>query len=229
MTKIVALVGQKGGIGKTTTTMNMAAMLTRHGRVLVVDTDPQGSSTWWGERVGEDKLPFDFAADQDPALLAQLRKLGHDYVIVDTPGNLQDQEVLQAVLDQADFAIVPMNPEPLTVQPLIRTIRNEIEPREVPYRVLLSKIEGRMTVERKSADGPVSELAEWQTLLDESYRLPRFKTAIRMNKAQKMAPLHGKVVTDLTDNKDNRNYISDYAALATELRILLTASDKETR
>lgn len=43
-------------------------------RVLLVDVDPQGSATWWAERAG-DRLPFDFAADSDPAQLTRLRRL----------------------------------------------------------------------------------------------------------------------------------------------------------
>lgn len=54
MTKIYTLVNQKGGVGKTTSTINLAAYLAKHGqRVLVVDLDPQANAT---SCLGVDKL-----------------------------------------------------------------------------------------------------------------------------------------------------------------------------
>lgn len=203
--RIIASVGQKGGIGKSTAVMNVAAVLARDNRVLVIDVDPQQSTTWWAGNA-EDTLPFDFTADVDPNNLAKLRLLDYDVVIVDTPGSLQDTAILQVVLDNADFAIVPLTPDDLSVKPLVRTINEHIKPRGVPYRVLLSKIDQRNA----------GELEDWQALVDE-LGLPRFRQAIRQYKAHKDAPSRGEVVTTYTATRANRNAIQDFDQVALEL------------
>ena len=97
---------------KTTLALGLAAVTAdSSGRALVVDIDPQGSAAEVAEAAA-DGLPFDFAAESDPATLAQLRKaLRIDTVIVDCPGSLEFHDVLGQVLAAADLVIIPMVPE----------------------------------------------------------------------------------------------------------------------
>jgi chromosome partitioning protein len=203
--KVVAVVNQKGGAGKTTTTMNLAAVAAESSRVLVVDVDPQQSATWWATTAGVE-LPFDFADETDPGFLSAIRSLPYEFVFVDTPGSLSDTAVLSTVLEAADFAIVPTEPEALCVPPMVRTIKSVVEPKGVPFRVLLSKVDMRVA----------GQLEDAEALLDEM-ELPRFRRAIRKYKVHADAPMSGAVATTYQESRQTYKAIDDYRAVSLEL------------
>lgn len=206
--RIIAVANQKGGVGKTTVTMQLGAVLTRRYRVLVVDVDRQQSTVWWAENV-RDRLPFDFAGNQNPKMLIRLRELqlDYDYVIVDTPGSLDDTPVLETVLDAADYVVVPLTPEPLAVEPTMRTIHRLIEPRQLRHAVLLNRIDPRVP----------SQLHTWQELLDTTWGVPRFSAHLRQYKTQADAPVLGELVTTLRDNRRTTGTIGDVTRVGFEM------------
>ncbi len=98
--KIIAIANGKGGSAKTTTAVNLAGILSTDRTVLLVDTDPQGSAAWWGERAG-----LDIAQEQDPSTLGKLRQVsGYDVVVVDTaPRWTQDPSKQSVIWAAASF------------------------------------------------------------------------------------------------------------------------------
>lgn len=206
--RIVAVANQKGGVGKTTVAMQLGAALSRRHRVLVVDVDRQRSTVWWAENM-RDRLPFDFAGDQNPKVLGRLRELGveYDFVVVDTPGSLEDTPVLETVLDAADTVVIPLIPEPLAVEPTMRTINRLIEPRALRHAVLLNRIDARIP----------SQLPTWRDLLDTVWGVPRFDAYLRQYKTQADAPIHGHLVTTLRDNRRTRGAIFDITRVGLEV------------
>ena len=205
---LIAIANQKGGVGKTTVAMQLGAVLSRRFSVLVVDVDPQQSTVWWAENA-RDRLPFDFAGSQSPRMLTRVRELGleYDFVLVDTPGSLEDTEILEAVLDAADFVVVPLTPEPLAVEPTMRTITRLIEPRHLRHSVLLNRIDGRIP----------NQLATWRELLDTTLGVPRFDAYLRQYKAHADAPILGQLVTNLRGNRRTERLIADVTRLGQEV------------
>ncbi|GGD86813.1 hypothetical protein GCM10007269_32120 [Microbacterium murale] len=206
--KIISVVNQKGGMGKTTVAMQLAAALSRRHRVLVVDVDPQQSTVWWAENA-ERHLPFDFAGSQHSSVLSRLSYLDREYdvVIVDTPGSLEDPHTLEVVVDASDFVIVPLTPEPLAVEPTMRTIQRFIEPRGVRFAVLLNRIDPRIQ----------GQLEAWKELLDVTLGVPRFDACLRQYKAQADAPVLGSLVTTVRDNRSTQGAIWDVTRLGLEV------------
>jgi chromosome partitioning protein len=108
---VIALVGNKGGAGKTTLTVNLAVGLGRMGRVVILDTDPQGSSAQW-RTIADDRMlpPVDSATDNLVERVHALRQ-NYEYVVVDCPPSVQAPQTL-ATLKVSNVALIPVQPSP---------------------------------------------------------------------------------------------------------------------
>jgi chromosome partitioning protein len=154
---IVAVLGRKGGIGKSTIVGNLAAEFAAMGRkVAVLDADPQHSLEAWASQ-GEgvlSKCVEPVKADAAESLPAMARKAGKnaDIVLIDTPPGMSETGYQAALA--ADLVLLPCGPSPLDLMPLksalsqvlkARAERRSKRPRIrfVPSKVLMSTNLGR--------------------------------------------------------------------------------------
>lgn len=203
--KILAVVNGKGGVGKTTTAVNLAAILGETKQVLLVDADSQGSATWWVERA-EKGMNFDLTQEIDAKLLGRLRQVqDYEVIVVDTPPALRS-EALQAVMVAADYLVLPTPPAPMDLMALIETVQKAVVPIKVAHRVLLTKVDPRSLRETLEAQNTLLELG-----------IPACHAFVRNYKAHERAVLEGVPVTQWR-GKHGREAEADYRRVTEELQ-----------
>jgi len=204
-TKIMAVLNGKGGVGKTTTAVNLAATLAETTRVLLVDADPQGSASWWVERSAKG-IGFDLTQETNPDLLSKLRQIqNYGLVVVDTPPAL-GSEALKTVVSTADYLVLPTPPAPMDLAVLIETVKTAVTPQKVAHRVLLTRVDPRSVGEALEAQRTLMELG-----------IPACQAFVRAYKAHERAALDGMTIAQW-HGKNAREAAADYRRVAEELQ-----------
>lgn len=114
MTKIVAFTNQKGGVGKTTLSINVAGIMAQFGRTLLIDADPQGSAMDWAASRENDSL-FNVVGMHKPIIHKECKKLKRDYEFIVIDGPPRVTEITRSILMAADLAVIPVQPSPFDV------------------------------------------------------------------------------------------------------------------
>ncbi|MDD7914095.1 ParA family protein [Polaribacter haliotis] len=99
MPKIILVTHQKGGVGKTTLTFNLAISLSKHAKILVIDLDLQGSL------ISLKKMVTDFEIITYQKEIINIKKMDFDFILIDTPPYLSNQ--LPKLISLADLILIP--------------------------------------------------------------------------------------------------------------------------
>jgi chromosome partitioning protein len=126
--KVIAVLNQKGGSGKTTIATHLARALQLDGAgVLLVDSDPQGSARDWAA-VQEDN-PVTVVGIDRPTIDRDVKNVARvDYVVVD--GAPQAADLAVSAIKAADFILIPVQPSPYDIwatADLVDLVKQRIE------------------------------------------------------------------------------------------------------
>lgn len=115
---IIALLNQKGGVGKTTLAMHLAAELTDlHREVMVVDADPQGSALDWAQARQKAGLPrlFGVVGLARETLHQEVPEIARSvhHVVIDGPPRVT--ALARSAILAADLVLIPVQPSPYDV------------------------------------------------------------------------------------------------------------------
>lgn len=120
--KILAIISQKGGVGKTTLATALAVAAEADGkRAAVFDLDPQASATFWHDtRQDESPAVVSIAPARLQHVLKAAAESGCDIAIIDAPPFAKD--IAYEAAQRADFILIPTRPAVLDVMAMTRTL-----------------------------------------------------------------------------------------------------------
>ncbi|KPJ91662.1 MAG: hypothetical protein AMJ55_11295 [Gammaproteobacteria bacterium SG8_15] len=184
---VIALVGNKGGAGKTTLSINLASGLHRRCSTVLLDADPQRSSFQWRELAERDDLVEVVDAVDDLVGTVTEYRDRYDCVLIDCPPSVQSDQTRQA-LTCSDLALIPVLPSPLDLWASVH-VEKELEWARtvnpgIKALLVVNQLEARTRLSRLVQDA-LAEIA-----------MPVAKTSITRRMAYRNAMLQGCSVLD---------------------------------
>ena len=132
---IITVTSYKGGVGKTTTAIHLAAYLQRLAPTMLVDGDAIRSATKWGQRGNGSGLPFKVVTHAQ--MVNHIRDYKH--IVIDTEGNPTDDD-FRDLAQNCDLLVIPAVPESVATDGLTHTLAKLNELKANRYKVLLTMV-----------------------------------------------------------------------------------------
>jgi chromosome partitioning protein len=174
---IVTVASFKGGVGKTTTALHIAAYLQTKAATLLVDGDLNRSALEWSNR---GNLPFKVVDEKQAVKYARQ----YEHIVIDTPARPSPEE-LKTISEGCDLLVLPTSPDALAMGAMLQMV-DVLRSLDANYKILMTLIPPHPNRAGQEARAAM-----------EKAELPVFKSGIRRLNVFQRAALEGVPVNSV--------------------------------